>query len=198
MAKNGVRARNYAMMLYADSMSADWEETLKKEKMNGFAVYHDKDIKDDGKPKKPHYHILIKYKNQKAESTVKELAKKIGAANEKIIIIKEFKKYAEYLIHKNNPEKAQYLPDDVKSYGDMDYKRLIDGKEKNQDIEVLKEILDFCIENNIYSYADLLIYALQNNEDWLRIISGRYMRCIATYLKSRYWTETELMRIGRK
>lgn len=198
MAKNGIRARSYAMMLYADSMNADWEEILKGEKINGFAVYHDKDVKDDGKPKKSHYHILIRYKNPKAESVIKELAKKIGAANEKIIIVKEFKKYAEYLIHKNNPEKTQYSLDDVKSYGDMDYKRLMAGGERNQDIEVLKEILDFCIENNIYSYADLLIYALQNNEDWLRVISGRYMRCISAYLKSRYWTETELMRFGKK
>lgn len=198
MAKNGVRSRSYAMVLYEDSMNKNWEEVLRERRIDGFSVYHDRDMKENGEPKKPHYHILIKYKNQKAESTVKELAKKIGAANEKIIIIKEFKKYAEYLIHKNNPEKAQYLPDDVKSYGDMDYKRLIDGKEKNQDIEVLKEILDFCNENNIYSYADLLDYTGQNNDDWFKLISGRYMRCIATYLKSRYWTETELMRIGRK
>lgn len=197
MAKNGVRARSYAMILYAESMHADWEETLKKEKINGFAIYHDRDVKDDGEPKKPHYHILIRYKNQTAKATVKELAKQVGAANEKIIVVKEFRKYAEYLIHKNNPEKVQYEINDVKSYGEVDYKKLITNSERNQDGETLKEILDFCIENNVYSYADLLDYALQNNDDWFRLVSGRYMRCIATYLKSRYWTETELMKFGK-
>ena len=185
------------MELYEDSMVNNWQEILKKKKINGFSIFHDRDIKKEtGELKKPHYHVLIRYKYQTALSTAKILAKQlaieIGAANNQVIEIRDYKKHARYLIHKDNPEKAQYDIDDVESYGGEDYKKLIEDSEKERMPKVLSEIIEFCNDNNLYSYSDLVEYCRTDNKEWFQLITGRYLRCIITYLKSKHWTDCHL------
>ena len=186
------------MMLYTDSAKNNWQEILKSRKIKGYAILHDKDVQEDGTPKKPHYHILIRYDNPTAESTVQKLAKEIGTANGKVISVADYKGYAEYLIHKNNPEKTQYTIEEVESYGGLNYKTLIkdDGDSKRRAEETLKEILRYCRQNGIYSYSELVDLALEESNEWFRLISGRYMRCVINYLKSMYWTDSESARVN--
>lgn len=49
------------------------------------------------------------------------------------------------------------------------------------------EIIDFCIENGLDSYAQLLLYAKNNREDWFRVLCDSGTITIVQFLKSRYW-----------
>ena len=83
-------------------------------------IYHDKDLKDDGSPKEPHFHVnLILYSARKLAdvrrwfsggkdlnglpaNTLGQICMDIGASHD-------------YLTHKENPDKFQYNSEDIVS-----------------------------------------------------------------------------------
>lgn len=76
-------------------------------------IYHDKDIKEDGTPKEPHWHINIILKEWQ---TIKGVCKLIeGNQNSLAIPMNDKREAHEYLTHKNNPDKYQYDEKLIKS-----------------------------------------------------------------------------------
>ena len=49
------------------------------------------------------------------------------------------------------------------------------------------EMIDFCIQNCIESYAQLLLYAKDNCKDWFRVLCDNGTVTMVQFLKSRYW-----------
>lgn len=68
-------------------------------------ILHDKDTKEDGSPKEPHYHVLV-WLNNNYDS--KYVAQWFGVEEQYLEKIKSDVGAEEYLMHVNAPEKYQY------------------------------------------------------------------------------------------
>lgn len=179
------RARNYATVVYPESAPVDWQNILSEYCIPAFiSPLHDKDVNSTGEPKKPHFHVLIMFEGKKSVQQVKAIFESINGVG--CETVQSIRGYARYLCHLDNPEKAQYSPDDVIMYGGADYLAtigLVTDKYK-----AIGEMIDFCCANQVYSYSDLLEWCRINRFDWFRVLCDNGTFVIKEYLKSKSWT----------
>lgn len=183
--KTDTRARNFATIVYPDSAPETWQEILSQQFIPAFiSPLHDKDTNPTGEPKKPHYHVILMFEGKKSVEQVNEIFNLIGGVGcEKVNSIRG---YARYLCHLDNPEKAQYEQSEVRSMGGADYIGtigLVIDKYK-----AISEMIDYCKENNIISYSDLLEYCRLERFDWFRVLCDNGTVVMKEYLKSKSWT----------
>ena len=58
------RDRKFVMVLYPEDAShAAAIEKMKSGGYNFAAILHDKDVTEDNQPKKPHWHVVVRFKN---------------------------------------------------------------------------------------------------------------------------------------
>ena len=101
-------------------------------------ITHDKDLLPSGEPKPPHFHCVLTFSNAK---TIKSIADCIGVPMQFVSKIKTTTKSAKlYLVHRNNPEKYQYNPDEVKA--SFDYVDFVDDCPVKQKRENIAERID--------------------------------------------------------
>lgn len=175
------RFRNFATVVYPESAPSDWQEILSQQFIPAFiSPLHDRDINPGGEPKKPHYHVLLMYDGVKTVEQVKEVIEVIGGVG--LEKVQSIRGYARYLCHMDNPEKVQYDQGDVRSLCGADYIGTI-GLVLDK-YKAIGEIIDWCKDNDVWSYADLLEFCRQERFDWFRVLcdSGTYV--IKEYLKS--------------
>ena len=86
-------------------------ETLKSKFKEWAYCLHDSDVNDEGELKKPHIHWV----GRGDPRTLSAVAKFLGLKENEVELGKNFKALIQYLIHLNNPEKAQYSIEDVVS-----------------------------------------------------------------------------------
>lgn len=182
------RTRNYACVVYPESAPEDWREILTQYKIPAFiSPLHDKDMDPQKQPKKPHYHVMVMFEGKKSVEQIKEIFEAIGGVG--METVQSVRGYARYLCHMDNPEKAQYNPEDVISLGGADYPAIINlATDKYKAID---EMIDFCDEKNIYAYSDLLRYAKEFRRDWFRILCDSGTMVIKEYLKSKSWQKEQ-------
>lgn len=183
------RVRNFATVVYPESAPEDWQEILSQQFVPCFiSPLHDKDINPGGEPKKPHYHVVIMYEGKKSLEQAKELISLFSGVG--CEVVQSIRGYARYLCHLDNPEKAQYLPDEVRSLCGADYSAtigLVTDKYK-----AIDEIMDFCDENGIYSYRDLMKYCRKERRDWFRVLCDNGSYVVLEYLKSASWSDKDI------
>ena len=179
------RTRNFATVIYPESAPYGWQAILAEQFVPAFiSPLHDKDINPGGEPKKPHHHVVIMYDNKKTIQQARELFEKIGGVG--CEIVQSVRGYARYLCHLDNPEKAQYSPDDVRSLCGSDYTgvcSLVIDKYK-----AIRDMIQYCCENDIHSYATLLEYCASERFEWFRVLCDNGTVVMKEYLKSRTWT----------
>lgn len=179
------RARNFATMVYPESAPADWQELLAAQFVPSFiSPLHDKDTNPTGEPKKAHYHVMLMFEGKKSTEQVKDVISKFGGVG--CEVVNSLRGYARYLCHMDNPEKYQYNPENVRSLCGADYTTtigLVIDKYK-----AIREMMGFCMENGIVSYADLLEYCAVERFDWFRVLCDNGTIVMREYLKSRLWT----------
>lgn len=177
-----LRGRNFATVVYPESAPDHWIDILSDFHIPAFiSPLHDQDVNPTGEEKKPHYHVMIMYEGKKSIQQVGEVFAAIGGVGcEQISTIRG---YARYLCHLDNPEKAQYNPDDVKQLAGADYNNII-GLPTDK-YKCLREMQEFIKSQDVEYYSDLADYALEFRQDWYRILcdSGTYF--IREYIKSR-------------
>ena len=101
-------------------------------------ITHDKDILPSGQPKPPHFHCVLTFSNAK---TIKSIADVIHVESQYVEKIHNTVKSAKlYLVHRNNPEKYQYNPEDVKA--SFDYVAFADDCPAKQKRENIAERID--------------------------------------------------------
>lgn len=180
-AKDG-RYRNWAMIVYPESAIEDWVQSLSDQKLS-FCVspLHDKDI-DEGKPKKPHYHVILSFQSKKSYGQVSEIAESINALK-RVEVVKNMRGHVRYLLHLDNPEKAQYSRDDLQSFGGFDANTYLFTKTDKR--QTLKDTFRLIKERNIDEYSDL-IDLLQEEDlmDMFEIATETYTLAITRYINS--------------
>ena len=184
------RTRNFATVIYPDSAPSDWIEKLTMSFVPSLiSPLHDKDLNPDKTIKKPHYHVLLLFQGVKTLEQAKEIFDSIGGVGcEKVTSIRG---YARYLCHLDNPDKAQYSPQNVTCLNGADYNNII-GLVTDK-YKVISEIIDYCELNSIESYADLLIYCKDSKFEWFRVLCDNGTMVVKEYLKSRTWSNKQFM-----
>lgn len=179
------RTRNYATVVYPDSAPPEWQDMLAQQFIPAFiSPLHDKDTNPTGEEKKAHYHVVIMYEGPKTKEQAQEVFKLInGVGCEKV---NSLRGYARYLCHMDNPEKYQYPQEDVRCLCGADYSSTI-GLPTDK-YKAISEMIDFCEDNNIVSYSDLLMYCRSEHFDWFRVLCDNGTVVVREYLKSRLWT----------
>lgn len=183
---NSKRTRNYATVVYPESAPENWQDLLSEQFVPAFiSPLHDADKNADGESKKAHYHVMIMFDNVKTIDQAADIFIKIGGVG--CEVIQSLRGYARYLCHLDNPEKIQYDPQNVRALCGADYVSTI-GLVLDK-YKAIGEMIDFCIENNIVSYSQLLEYSRHERFDWFRVLCDNGTVVIKEYLKSKSWTE---------
>lgn len=185
------RTRNYATVVYPESAPEGWRETLEREHIRALiSPLHDKDINADGTTKKAHWHVLLLFESVKTLEQAKRVAENIGGVG--CEAINGLRGYARYLIHADNPEKAQYNSADVVALGGVDYLEMCSLP--SDKYKVIGEMLDWCVENDVISYGELLMYARANQQDWFRVLCDSATLVMKEFLKSQQWEHEQSLR----
>ncbi|MBP1890125.1 signal recognition particle GTPase [Clostridium moniliforme] len=111
-------------------------------------IIHDKDKNENGELKKPHIHLIMRFKNNQPQN-IKYISKWFNLNPNFVSKIKskKFEDAIKYLVHLNAPEKFQYLINEVTA--NFNVKRVIDNeKEQNE----LDGILDRILNGEIREY----------------------------------------------
>ena len=181
MAKDDTRVRLWATVVYPESAPDDWQSIISDLMIPCYiSPLHDRDLNSDGTPKKAHHHVLFVFDCKKSRQQIEEITKQFGGVGQELV--KSKRGYARYLCHMDNPEKAQYSPEDVIVIGAEDYFSLVSlptDKYKN-----IREMIAWCIENNNFYYSDLCQYAMENRDDWFRTLCDNGTYVVKEYLKA--------------
>lgn len=184
--KSGVRTRNWATVVYPDSCPADWLHILEEFHVP-FIVspLHDSDRTAAGEEKKAHFHVLLIFDSVKTADQATEIFRSVnGVGCEKVSSLRG---YARYLCHLDDPDKAQYNPNDVYCYRE-DYASLISLPTDKYDS--IAAMIDWVDREGVISYAQLLRYAKSNNEIWFRVLCDNGTMVMKEFIKSRTWEVT--------
>lgn len=104
------RSRTHLLVLYPDcSEHLDALEII-KHSYDYACILHDKDSDENGEQKKPHYHVVIRTKNQTWASA---LADELGITSNYLEKPRSLDNALAYLIHYHDSDKYQYSIDDV-------------------------------------------------------------------------------------
>lgn len=179
------RTRNYATVVYPESAPENWQDILSSQFVPAFiSPLHDSDINPTGEHKKAHYHVMIMFDGVKTLEQASDVFSKINGVG--CEVVNSLRGYARYLCHLDNPEKAQYSPEMVRSLCGADYPGVI-GLVTDK-YKAIGEMIDYCKEYDIYSYSDLLEYCRMERFDWFRVLCDNGTVVMKEYLKSRSWT----------
>lgn len=172
------RSRTFTFVFYPDEKNFldIMEEVINQD--TAF-ILHDKDINDDGKLKKPHYHVVVKFKDAKTCTSVAKIFHLLNSdgeiASNRVDLCckgkKDFKGALRYLTHANTPDKFQYPLTDVQGTLKDTVKALVNsGSNAERNLSL---VFNFIISSN--DYLDIITvskYCESNN--CLSVITGRY------------------------
>ena len=176
------RTRNFAFLVYPDSAPADWRDKLTEAHVEALiSPLHDKDKNPDGTPKKPHWHVLVMYSSVKTWAQAQQLRDSVGGVGREEVA--STRGYARYLCHLDNPEKAQYSPDDVVELGGADYMSIT--RRAADSTKAVRDMLGYIRENDVLFFCDFMDYCADERPDWFEVLLGGNIYPVYTYLKAR-------------
>ena len=183
--KENARTRNWATIVYQESAPSDWISKLEDTHIPAFiSPLHNNDLDKDGKIKnKAHYHILLMFDGVKTREQVIGIVEQFGGVGTEYV--NSVHSMARYLCHLDNKDKAKYSIEDVISLSGADYKSMISFA--SDKYTAISEMIDYCMDNAITSYAALLIYAKEHRSDWFRVLCDNGTVTIVQFLKSKTW-----------
>lgn len=157
------RTRHWGTIVYPESCPENWRDLLASEAVPAIiSPLHDKDIEQDGTPKKPHWHVMLMFAGVKSQPQVHEICKKFGGVLP--IPVSNAQGMARYFIHKDNPDKYQYSPDDIVNLSGADWSELM--KTSKDRYDTLAEIITYLHDNKVMYYSDLIDFCRLNNRVW--------------------------------
>lgn len=166
------RYRDFASVVYPDSVCTpnNWIDILAEQHIQALiSPLHDKDLDENGDPKKAHYHVMLMFEGCKTKKQAIEIFDLIGGVG--LEIVKSRRGMARYLCHLDTPHKYQYDINDVNVLGGADFIDIINLPSDNY--AILQEILDYITIENILYVQDLYVYVRnEDKQDWFRVLTS--------------------------
>ena len=186
-----IKGRNWAFVMYPESMPADWFERLQ---MTGlpFAIspLHDQDLNPTGEVKKPHYHVITYYDSPTTQDMVKTQVTDLVCGTIPIKL-EGLKGMYRYHIHRDNPEKFQYEDKDRTFINGFDIKR-VDDLSYYEIKMLLRQLFTLVVDHHILEYCDLIDMLRENDLYDLLDVAENHTILLDRYISSRrYKTKKE-------
>lgn len=179
------RARNWTFVIYpGDSAPDNYAEIMDNMHLQwAESPLHDKDVNGDGLPKKAHKHIAVCFDGKKSYDQVLTIAQLVnGTVPQRTHNLQSL---IRYFAHLDNPEKVQYSITDIVSHGGLDIKNVL-APNSSQRYDIIKEMMQFCVDMDIFEFSDLCMYAMENRfDDWYPVLVDHNTLVMKTYLDSR-------------
>ncbi|MCI1218523.1 Rep family protein [Bifidobacterium crudilactis] len=190
------KGRYWAGLIYpGDSCPDDWQETMK---ISGLEILvsplHDMDVADKktGELKKPHRHIIAMWRNTTTRRNAEKFFAQFGGPKT-IIRLESPRGMARYLIHLDNPEKAQYPPQDVLEINGADWARLaLTESTKGEAMAIVRVVED----EEPKGYFDLLKLCEMEHKELVDFATRQTVFCREVIWS--YWHRAEVVEGGRK
>lgn len=160
------RSYNWATILYAESCVEDIASALLALKVPcALSPLHDRDIREKtGELKKPHYHLLLHYTSLKSQRQVKEDVEPLGAVGAERV--RDLGAYARYLIHADDPDKAQYKIENVQEFNGFTICKYFDEGKIGIDAG-FAALVKIALEQGYTDYCSLVTYCLECDAELL-------------------------------
>lgn len=183
------RSRNWATIIYPDSAPENFRDIIGELMIEALlSPLHTDADEEKQLEKKPHYHLEMKFSTMKSREQVLEIVEKFAGVGAEAV--NDFRAYARYLCHLDQPNKKHYEPKEVKAFGSLDYLEIIESSADKY--KAIGEILDYVDEHADEirnSFARLLRAARMENESWFRHLCDDCAYVIKEYLTSKEWDE---------
>lgn len=155
------RVRNVGLILYPEDNSHILAlDFIKHNYENYIYILHNRDLNEENELKKEHYHVILHFPNARTTSTI---SKQLGIGEHLFYEIKSLNGQLRYLIHYDDDDKTRYETDEVKGtlYMLGKFKRSFrDSQDEATDVSLIYE---FIVDNDIDDLQDLLNFVLDNN-----------------------------------
>lgn len=182
---SATRTRCYSAIGYPESLNENFIDILVDTHVKTIiSPLHDMDSDDDGNLKKAHYHIMLLFDSVKTIEQAQKIFDSIGCTQ--CIPVNSVQGQARYLCHLDNLDKHSYDVGNVICLNGSDYISLIELPTNHY--QIVRDIINFCKENKIVSFSDILEYSSISNESWFRALCDNSAYVIKEYLKSKEWT----------
>ena len=159
--KSNVKKRNWAIIIYPESLPNDWKSILQETGLPiAISPLHDKDLNVDGEPKKPHYHCILCYSGPTSYNVVKKLCDSLNSPIPQPL--ESIKGNYRYFTHKDNPEKYQYSENDICIFNGFNISDFVEMTKS--EVITIKKSLQTLIRNlGLMEYSDFMDYLLDND-----------------------------------
>ncbi len=182
--KNNKRSRNWAFILYPESAPKNWQEKLIELNVQfALSPLHNLDVNpDNGEIKKEHYHVILVFDSVKSYEQVKEITQKLKQPVPQIChsILGSIR----YFTHQDNPEKFQYQVENIKVFNGFDIDKYTEMT-VTQKKAIIKEICQYIVSADVVEYADLVEYAILENQEWFDTIQSSHTMFLTSFIRSR-------------
>lgn len=194
----GKRARAWWGVLYPESAPENWRQMIADDLVETLiSPLHDCDTLPDGTPKKPHYHVLISFKNPTTRENAADTMERWGCVVQRhwpkpgepdSFKVKDFRQAARYLCHLDQADKHRYEVSDVQSIGAIDYPSLVmSGTDEDAMLDEIFEAMDdHCLD----SFSKLVRFVKSAHPEWKPIVYRKHTRVLSEYAKGLHYEET--------
>ena len=178
------RTRNWSIIVYPESAPENWIDILQKEYVKMVvSPLHDKDVNPDDTLKKAHYHVLFMFDGVKSYNQVKSIADSVNAPIPQIV--GSAKGLTRYMLHLDNPDKAQYDSSDLQAFNGADITELLKPISADR-YSMIADMLQFIDDNQIMEFEDILTYArLKKLDTWFPLLCDNSAYIIDSAIKSK-------------
>jgi hypothetical protein len=177
------RTRNWNIIVYPESAPENWRDIINEQHIQWVeSPLHDKDIDEDGEPKKAHWHILLLYRGVKTFDQVRELTDMMSAPIPQKC--HDTRGSIRYMAHQDTPDKHQYDKNAVVAHGGADLAAMC--APTATEVYALKcQIEEFICDNHITEYSVLLdLLRRAGEQDMHKIAQENTIYCNA-YISSK-------------
>lgn len=168
------RTRGWTFIVWEDSTDIELFKRKIQDQgrlgLKSIFIRHDKDTRADGSPKKVHWHVILLWDNTTTFKNALEVAQTVSNTTY-IEPVRSITGAARYLTHMDDADKYQYDKSEVFEVGGADYSELINSS-RNDRLEVMA-MCEYIRNNGITSFDTFVYYCMDENLEWLRIISER-------------------------
>lgn len=168
--KKVVKSRNWEVIVYFENYSLEIESVLEKNCEKWFvSPVHDKDVDNLGKIKKAHFHVLCFFDCVTTASSVADLFKGFKVSTANVQRVGSRVHALEYLIHKNAPDKAQYLAADVHS--NCNYLEELAKTVDDDTDAIVIDIVSYIKKNHCSDFPKLVMSCPFS--DWVPVLANK-------------------------